>query len=220
MTTYEPPTQNLRNFNSSVFKSANDIALTLAQAKSLFLGRTGNPTSTANSTTFTETVLCKGTNTTNGSIQLNGGLQLQTTYPAVPTSTMIGYTITQGLTVSIQLSTNPTVISNLYSFTVPTGVWILLFQTYLISTNNLTITFMNQCMALSPTSTTSFQTTGGQFVRNLTEVFNNVDLTSTPGTAVISNFSSPFTLYMNVAAAYSGAGILSASGSYILTRIG
>jgi hypothetical protein len=50
---YSPPTENLVDFNSSVFKTANEGTLTLSQAKGLFLGRTGTPNSVATTTTFT-----------------------------------------------------------------------------------------------------------------------------------------------------------------------
>jgi len=53
MTTYQPPSEDLSIFNSSVFTTANEEGLTLSEAQSLFLGRTGNPTSTATSTSFT-----------------------------------------------------------------------------------------------------------------------------------------------------------------------
>jgi hypothetical protein len=49
---YSPPTENLVDFNSSVFKTANEGSLTLSQAKGLFLGRTGTPNSVATTTTF------------------------------------------------------------------------------------------------------------------------------------------------------------------------
>lgn len=49
---YQPPTENLTEFNSSVFKTANESTLTLSEAQALFLGRTGTPSSTATSTTF------------------------------------------------------------------------------------------------------------------------------------------------------------------------
>ena len=52
MTTYQPPQEDLSIFNSSVFTTANDASLTLSEAQSLFLGRTGTPTSTATSTSF------------------------------------------------------------------------------------------------------------------------------------------------------------------------
>lgn len=63
MATYQPPTEDLTDFNSSVFTTANEASLTLSQAKGLFLGRTGNPTSTATSTTFNGTLT---TGTVNG----------------------------------------------------------------------------------------------------------------------------------------------------------
>lgn len=50
---YSPPTENLVDFNSSVFKTANEGTLTLSQAKGLFLGRTGTPNSVATTTSFT-----------------------------------------------------------------------------------------------------------------------------------------------------------------------
>lgn len=56
MATYQPPTEDLIAFNSSVFKTANETTLTLSEAQALFLGRTGNPTSTATTTTFNGTL--------------------------------------------------------------------------------------------------------------------------------------------------------------------
>ena len=53
MASYEKPTANLAAFNNLVFTDANDESLTLSKAKSLFLGRTGTPNSTATVTTFT-----------------------------------------------------------------------------------------------------------------------------------------------------------------------
>ena len=53
MASYEKPTANLAAFNNLVFTDANDETLTLSKAKSLFLGRTGTPNSTAVTTTFT-----------------------------------------------------------------------------------------------------------------------------------------------------------------------
>ena len=182
------------------------IGATATAANQIVLGRS------------TEFVECAGTDATNGSLKLNGGLQLQTTYNT-PTSTMLGYTITGPASTAITLD-NTGLIGNLYSFEVPLGVWIILFQINLVSTNNLTITFMNQCLALAVDSTVSFQITGGQFIRNLTEVFPNVDITSTPGTATVSNYTTPFTLFLNISAKYTGAGNLTASGTYTLTRIG
>lgn len=166
----------------------------------------------------TEFVECAGTDATNGSLKLNGGLQLQTTYDT-PTSTMLGYTIFAPLSSQITLDRTG-VVGNLYSFTVPLGVWLILFQINLVSTNNLTITFMNQVLGLTSTSSNSYQLTGGQFVRNLTEVFANVDITTTPGTSVCCNFTAPFTLYLNMNTKYTGAGDLTATASYNLTRIG
>jgi hypothetical protein len=52
MSAYQKPTENLVDFNSSVFKTANEGTLTLSQAKGLFLGRTGTPNSVATTTTF------------------------------------------------------------------------------------------------------------------------------------------------------------------------
>jgi len=56
MSAYAQPTENLAAFNNIVFTDANDDKLTLTKAKSLFLGRTGTPISTATSTTFNGTV--------------------------------------------------------------------------------------------------------------------------------------------------------------------
>lgn len=63
MATYQPPTEDLIAFNSSVFKTANDSTLTLSEAQALFLGRVGTPTSTATATTFNGTLT---TGTVNG----------------------------------------------------------------------------------------------------------------------------------------------------------
>jgi hypothetical protein len=52
MSAYNKPTENLVDFNSSVFKTANEGTLTLSQAKGLFLGRTGTPNSVATTTSF------------------------------------------------------------------------------------------------------------------------------------------------------------------------
>ena len=53
MAASQPPTENLPAFNSTVFKDANTESLSLSKAQSLFLGRTGNPSSVASNTTFT-----------------------------------------------------------------------------------------------------------------------------------------------------------------------
>ena len=53
MASYEKPTENLAEFNNLVFTDAANETLTLSKAKSLFLGRTGTPNSTATVTTFT-----------------------------------------------------------------------------------------------------------------------------------------------------------------------
>ena len=50
MSIYQTPIENLSQFNSTVFKPTN---LSQIQASSLYLGRVGNPTSVATSTTFT-----------------------------------------------------------------------------------------------------------------------------------------------------------------------
>ena len=56
MSSYQPPTENLPEFNSAVFDSANTESLSLSKAQSLFLGRTGTPTSVATTTTFTNDI--------------------------------------------------------------------------------------------------------------------------------------------------------------------
>ena len=56
MAASQPPTENLPAFNSTVFKDANTESLSLSKAQSLFLGRTGNATSVATTTTFTSDI--------------------------------------------------------------------------------------------------------------------------------------------------------------------
>lgn len=53
---YNPPTENLAEFNNIVFTDANDDKLTLSKAKTLFLGRTGAPISVASATTFNSVI--------------------------------------------------------------------------------------------------------------------------------------------------------------------
>jgi len=60
MSSYQPPTENLPVFNSAVFNSANTESLSLSKAQSLFLGRTGDPTSVATSTNFTNDITVNG----------------------------------------------------------------------------------------------------------------------------------------------------------------
>ena len=56
MASYEKPNESLPEFNNIVFTDANTTTLSLAKAKSLFLGRTGTPNSTATATTFSGTI--------------------------------------------------------------------------------------------------------------------------------------------------------------------
>jgi hypothetical protein len=53
MASYNQPTENLAEFNNTVFTDANNDTLSLSEAKTLFLGRVGQPTSTATLTSFT-----------------------------------------------------------------------------------------------------------------------------------------------------------------------
>ena len=77
MVSYIKPIENLSQFNSSVFKQDT---LTQLQASSLYLGRTGTPTSVATTTTFTGSLVGNnGLSITNGTaslqtIQNNGNL--------------------------------------------------------------------------------------------------------------------------------------------------
>lgn len=65
---YQPPIENLSQFNSTVFKPTN---LSQIQASSLYLGRVGNPTSVATSTTFTGSLIGNnGLNITSGTTNL------------------------------------------------------------------------------------------------------------------------------------------------------
>lgn len=65
---YQPPIENLSQFNSTVFKPTN---LSQIKASSLYLGRVGNPTSVASSTTFTGSLIGNnGLNITNGTTNL------------------------------------------------------------------------------------------------------------------------------------------------------
>ena len=168
--------------------------------------------------TSSNTVYCHGTSTTNGALQLAGGLVLQSTYGTIA-SNMIGYTISPAKTTANPLLATNGTVSNLYSFTVPLGVWLLIYQVYFTSTNTLTVTFVNSTMALTSTGSNGFQTTSGQMVRNATETFNNVAQSQSGSSCVIVNTTAPFTLYYNVGAIYSGIGSLTAAGSYSLTRI-
>jgi len=70
MAVYQPPTENLSKFNSAVFNSANTESLSLSKAQTLFLGRTGNPTSIASATVFNNSI-------TAGSGLFNGNVNLQ-----------------------------------------------------------------------------------------------------------------------------------------------
>jgi len=56
MATYQKPTEDLIDFNSSVFKTANESTLTLSEATSLFLARVGTASSEAISTSFTNDI--------------------------------------------------------------------------------------------------------------------------------------------------------------------
>lgn len=84
MAASQPPTENLSAFNSTVFKDANTESLSLSKAQSLFLGRTGNPTSIATTTTFTSDIFVKGT------IRAGMGVNTSLTTPATSQQTAFG----------------------------------------------------------------------------------------------------------------------------------
>lgn len=71
----------------------------------------------------TEFVECAGTDTTNGCLKLNGGLKLQTSYGAVPSSTMLGYRIALSA-IAINPITSLTAVS-IGSLALTVGVWSL-----------------------------------------------------------------------------------------------
>lgn len=71
MASYNKPTENLAQFNNTVFTDANNDTLSLSEAKTLFLGRTGQPTSVATLTTFTGDITSNSVNV--GGLILSAG---------------------------------------------------------------------------------------------------------------------------------------------------
>jgi hypothetical protein len=91
MANYQPPTENLPVFNSTVFKDANTESLSLSKAQSLFLGRTGTPTSVATATTFNANITANslklGTQGSGTVADKNIIVSLGTGIPALATGT-------------------------------------------------------------------------------------------------------------------------------------
>lgn len=90
MATYQKPTEDLKDFNSSVFKTANSTSLTLSQAQALFLGRTGTPNSTATATTFNGSLSTQLNSTFNG-VNVGKGTGVNTTVVGNGATTVNNY---------------------------------------------------------------------------------------------------------------------------------
>jgi hypothetical protein len=111
MTSYQAPTEDLREFNNAVFKDANSATITLAQANALYLARTGVASSTASSTTFSGSIV------TSANISVNGLTVGQSSVGI--NNTLLG--ISAGSAINNSAAVNDTLIGHSAGLAITTG---------------------------------------------------------------------------------------------------
>lgn len=169
--------------------------------------------------TSTEFVECAGTNTTNGSLKLNGGLILQTTYGAVPSSTMLGYRIALSA-IAINSITSAT-SQTIGSLALTVGVWSLNYTFELladasVSTTQQAFFFSNQSGSAATYATRINNTGTTRFHSAMTYANTDRPAYSGGGTYYAS---SAITLYPAINITFS-TGALTGTGYASATRIG
>lgn len=168
--------------------------------------------------TSTEFVECPGTNTTNGCLKLNGGLKLQTSYGAVPSSTMLGYRI-ELINITISSLTSGT-SQTIGSLALSVGVWSLNYTFELVADAGVTTSqqsffFSNQSGA-SATYATRINNTGTLKLHGLNYLNTETPAYSGGGTYYAS---SAITLYPAINITFS-TGALTGKGWASAVRIG
>jgi uncharacterized protein YjbI with pentapeptide repeats len=167
-----------------------------------------------------ETIYCPGTSTTNGSIQLAGGLVLQSTYAADPSSNMLGYQIinsSPGITISSIISLSPVSYG---SIALTPGVWSINYQVELANYTGIAVTSITHYLtSILGDAYSNRLVNGGATSFNFTYTYLVTDYTPAFSNSCTYYASSTTTFYPTLLINYTGSG-LTGTGYYTATRIG
>lgn len=172
--------------------------------------------------TATEYVTCKGTNTTNGALQLAGGLVLQTTYGTIA-SNMLGYSFSGSTPNTTFVTGIATGTANITTIALPSaGVWAIDYSVELtVNTSAMTVSIQSLYCSL---------TSNGTFAQRISN--SGITRIHSSNTYAINDnpvFSSSFVYYVSTATTVypvfsitttAGTGTVTGTGYYNATRVG